>query len=65
MANLPTFRVAAPCPNCGHTRVIGYTLVDEHGSVRDTVYACRFFKRGAVTPCGWTSTTMPHDLEPT
>jgi len=60
--------ITLPCPQCGHKKIIAYTLVNEEGEHMNTRYVCTFWpssKDLKVTDpnrrprCGWEGWTVP------
>jgi hypothetical protein len=48
-----------PCPDCGHRRILGYRMDNEHGHHMHTHYVCTFWGSGMRRPCGWHGWSVP------
>lgn len=60
VAALPSgFWVDLPCPECGHRRILGYRMDNEHGGAMHTHYVCTFWGSGKPRACGWHGWVVP------
>lgn len=48
-----------PCPDCGHRRILGYRMDNEHGHHMHTHYVCTFWGSGMRRACGWHGWSVP------